>query len=79
VSPVNYGQGFYIPEGDIHHSHCSENLKSYNLCTVRLWKRSISGSPVRFLSTYESELALVVLNWWMLRSVAGETLLSHNS
>jgi hypothetical protein len=29
VSPVKYELGFYIPEDDILHSHCSENLKSY--------------------------------------------------
>jgi hypothetical protein len=29
VSPVRYELGFYIPEGDILHSHCGENLKSY--------------------------------------------------
>jgi hypothetical protein len=29
VSPVKYELGFYIPEGDILHSHGRENLKSY--------------------------------------------------
>jgi hypothetical protein len=29
VSPVKYELGFYIPEDDILHSHCLENLKSY--------------------------------------------------
>jgi hypothetical protein len=29
VSPVKYELGFYIPEDDILHSHCRENLKSY--------------------------------------------------
>jgi hypothetical protein len=29
VSPVKYEQGFYIPEDDILHSDCRENLKSY--------------------------------------------------
>jgi hypothetical protein len=28
VSPVKYELGFYIPEDDILHSHCRENLKS---------------------------------------------------
>jgi hypothetical protein len=27
VSPVRYELGFYIPEDDILHSHCRENLK----------------------------------------------------
>jgi hypothetical protein len=27
VSPVRYELGFYIPEGDILHSHCPETLK----------------------------------------------------
>jgi hypothetical protein len=29
VSPVKYELGFYIPEDDILHSHCRENLTSY--------------------------------------------------
>jgi hypothetical protein len=29
VSPVKYELGSYIPEGDILHRHCLENLKSY--------------------------------------------------
>jgi hypothetical protein len=29
VSPVKYELDFYIPEDDILHSHCSENLKAY--------------------------------------------------
>jgi hypothetical protein len=29
MSPVRYEVGFYIPEGDILHSHRRENLKSY--------------------------------------------------
>jgi hypothetical protein len=29
VSAVRYEFGFYIPEDDILHSHCRENLKSY--------------------------------------------------
>jgi hypothetical protein len=34
VSPVRYELGFYIPEDDILHSHCRENLKPYK-CDVR--------------------------------------------
>jgi hypothetical protein len=29
MSPVKYELGLYIPEDDILHSHCRENLKSY--------------------------------------------------
>jgi hypothetical protein len=29
VSPVKYELGFYIPEDDILHSRCREDLKSY--------------------------------------------------
>jgi hypothetical protein len=29
MSPVRYELGFYIPEDDILHSQCSENLKTY--------------------------------------------------
>jgi hypothetical protein len=31
VSPVKYELGSYIPEDDILHSHCRENLRSYLL------------------------------------------------
>jgi hypothetical protein len=31
VSPVRYELGFYIPENDILHSHCREDLTSYKL------------------------------------------------
>jgi hypothetical protein len=30
MSHVRYELGFYIPEDDILHSHCRENLNSYN-------------------------------------------------
>jgi hypothetical protein len=29
MSPLRYELGFYIPEDDILHSHCRENVKSY--------------------------------------------------
>jgi hypothetical protein len=35
VSPVRYELGIYIPDGDILHSHCRENLKSYIALTGR--------------------------------------------
>jgi hypothetical protein len=34
VSSVKYELGFYIPEDDILHSHCRENLKSYIALTA---------------------------------------------
>jgi hypothetical protein len=34
VSPVKYELGFYIPEDDILHSHCRENVKLYMLLFV---------------------------------------------
>jgi hypothetical protein len=34
VSPVKYELGFYIPEDDILHSHCRENLRSYLISLV---------------------------------------------
>jgi hypothetical protein len=34
VSPVKYELGFYIPEDDILHSHCREDLKSYEICLI---------------------------------------------
>jgi hypothetical protein len=48
VSPVKYGQGSYIPEDDILHSHCRENLKSYIALTgcALKWRRNVS--PVKY-------------------------------
>jgi hypothetical protein len=40
VSPVKYELGFYIPEDDILHSHCRENLKSYIGMLVGYWWKS---------------------------------------
>jgi hypothetical protein len=45
VSPVRYEMGFYIPEDDILHSHCRENLKSY--------KEGVLG---RYIATQEQRL-----------------------
>jgi hypothetical protein len=51
VSPVKYELGFYIPEGDILHSHNRENLKScrdaYGLellhATCTIWARGATN------------------------------------
>jgi hypothetical protein len=48
VSPVKYEVGFYIPEDDILHSHCRENLKSY--IHQQLLLNSIL-MPAKFLET----------------------------
>jgi hypothetical protein len=37
VSPVRYKLGFYIPEDDILHSHCRENLKSYTILILHIY------------------------------------------
>jgi hypothetical protein len=47
VSPVKYELGFYIPEDDILHSHCRENLKSYIALTGRSLYRRRNVSPVK--------------------------------
>jgi hypothetical protein len=49
VSPVKYELGFYIPEDDILHSHCRENLRadidSYLCrCLYVTWEHAV-GSP----------------------------------
>jgi hypothetical protein len=47
VSPVKYELGFYIPEDDILHSHCRENLKCYIVlgCSpVQLHNLEVAGS-----------------------------------
>jgi hypothetical protein len=47
VSPVRYELDFYIPEDDILHSHCHENLRSYVvICNFML---PDGRSRVRFL------------------------------
>jgi hypothetical protein len=48
VSPVKYELGFYIPEGDILHSHSREYLKSYIALTgwTLWWRHDVS--PVKY-------------------------------
>jgi hypothetical protein len=49
VSPVKYELGFYIPEDDILHSHCRENLKSYNDMLggyLRTWLYDVSLTQI---------------------------------
>jgi hypothetical protein len=41
VSPVKYELGLYIPEEDILHSHCRENLKSYIDIIKFIWSDMI--------------------------------------
>jgi hypothetical protein len=48
VSPVKDELGFYIPEDDILHSHCRENLKSYIVLTDWILLRSSNVSPVKY-------------------------------
>jgi hypothetical protein len=45
---VRYELDFYIPEDDILHSHCRENLKSYIALTgwTLEWRRNVS--PVKY-------------------------------
>jgi hypothetical protein len=52
VSPVKYELGFYIPEDDIVHSHCHDNLTSYSMIEVltKLWVYlTIHTSPICML------------------------------
>jgi hypothetical protein len=48
VSPVKYELGFYIPEDDIRHSHCRENLKSYNVYKVTYILHEFHNEDRRF-------------------------------
>jgi hypothetical protein len=45
---VKYELGFYIPEDDILHSHCRENLKPYMALTGWDLKQRRTVSPVRY-------------------------------
>jgi hypothetical protein len=47
VSPVRYELGFYIPEDDILHTHCRENLKSYIALIGWTLLRRRNVSPVK--------------------------------
>jgi hypothetical protein len=48
VSSVRYGLGLYVPEDDILHSHCRENMKWYiALTNCALWRRH-KVSSVRY-------------------------------
>jgi hypothetical protein len=54
--PVTYELGFYIPQDDILHSHCCENLKSYIALTGWTLYRRRNVSPVKYeLGFYISE------------------------
>jgi hypothetical protein len=61
--PVRFEVGFYIPEDDILHSHCRENLKAY--------KKRIEVAPIEQAHVKrddEAELnelspAFYLLNW----------------
>jgi hypothetical protein len=48
VSSVKYELGFYIPEDDILHSRCLENLNSYIALTGCAVLRKRNVSPVRY-------------------------------
>jgi hypothetical protein len=48
MSPVKYELGFYIPEDDILHSHCSENLKSYIALIGWTLKWRHNVSPMKY-------------------------------
>jgi hypothetical protein len=48
MSPVRYELGFYIPEDDILHSHCRENIKSYKALTSCAMQRGRNVSPVKY-------------------------------
>jgi hypothetical protein len=71
VFPVMYELGFYIPEDDILHSHCCEDLKSYIVLTGRaLWRRR-NVSPLRY------ELGLYIPEDSILHSHRREDLKSY--
>jgi hypothetical protein len=61
VSPVKYKLGFCIPEDDILHSHCRENIKSYIALTGwTLWRRR-NVSPVGYeLGFYYLENGILI-------------------
>jgi hypothetical protein len=61
VSPVKYELGFYIPEDDILHSHCCENLKSYIALTGWTLYRRRNVSPVKYELGFTSEKVFFIV------------------
>jgi hypothetical protein len=60
MSPVMYELGFYIPEHNILHSNCRENLKSYLALTGWTLYRRSNVSPVMYeLGFYIPEDAIL--------------------
>jgi hypothetical protein len=63
VSPVKYEMGLYIPEDDILHSHCRENLKSYidaDLISTLVYKFLYELYIKTFKITYEKRMGHAV-------------------
>jgi hypothetical protein len=58
VSPVKYELGLYIPEDGILHSHCRENLKSYNVFC--LFTRTVLFPMYSVLSDISSVLLCIL-------------------
>jgi hypothetical protein len=54
VSPVKYELGFYIPEDDILHSHCRENLKSYTVIVISTITQSNATATVTVQNLFDS-------------------------
>jgi hypothetical protein len=72
VSPVRHELVFYIPEDDILHSQCRENLKSYRALTDWTLQRRSNVSPVRH------ELVFCIPEDDILHSQCRENLKSYN-
>jgi hypothetical protein len=73
VSPVKYELGFYIPEDDILHSHCRENLKSYT--TKHFSMKTYAGSGFidpRFLDLDSSCRRVASFTLWLVYPVGRE-------
>jgi hypothetical protein len=59
VSPVRYELGFHIPEDDILHSHCRENLKPY------VAKQISENSGSAYCQSVQSLLSSRLLSMWV--------------
>jgi hypothetical protein len=69
--PVRYKLGFYIPEGDILHSHRRENLRSFTSLIGWAVQRRRNAFPVRY------ELCVYIPEGDILRSHRRESLESY--
>jgi hypothetical protein len=75
MSPVRYELGFYILEGDILHSHCHENIKSYH---TTQFKKNLTQSSEQGCGSKRAILLLLLLLMMMMMMMLMSKLTLHS-